>query len=214
MFSNVGWGEILVLFILGLILIGPERLPKVIEDIRALLLAARTAINDARDNLSDEFGEDFDDLRKPLQELNDLRRLNPKTAITRTLFDGDDTYLDMLSGKPAAGGGGTSGAGAGGTGAVGAGGATGAGGVTGAVGAAGGVGAAGQQNQQSNMNQQPAQPIQPQQNAQYQQPGPQPGAWQDPVAQARQQQAQQTPQQPQQPQQPRGVQAWVDDDNL
>ena len=79
MFSNVGWGEILVLFILGLILIGPERLPKVIEDVRALLLAARTAINDARDNLSDEFGEDFDDLRKPLQELNDLRRLNPKT---------------------------------------------------------------------------------------------------------------------------------------
>lgn len=198
MFSNVGWGEILVLFILGLILIGPERLPKVIEDVRALLLAARTAINDARDNLSDEFGEDFDDLRKPLQELNDLRRLNPKTAITRTLFDGDDTYLDMLSGKPAAGGG---------TGAAGAGGASGA---AGAAGAAGGVGAAGQQNQQSNMNQQPAQPIQPQQNPQYQQPG----AWQDPVAQARQQQAQQTPQQPQQPQQPRGVQAWVDDDNL
>ena len=187
MFSNVGWGEILVLFILGLILIGPERLPKVIEDVRALLLAARTAINDARDNLSDEFGEDFDDLRKPLQELNDLRRLNPKTAITRTLFDGDDTYLDMLSGKPAAGGGGT--------------------GAAGAAGAAGTAGAAGQQYQQSNMNQ----PVQP---ALSQQPAPQPGTWQDPVAQARQQQAQQTPQQPQQPQQPRGVQAWVDDDNL
>ena len=184
MFSNVGWGEILVLFILGLILIGPERLPKVIEDVRALLLAARTAINDARDNLSDEFGEDFDDLRKPLQELNDLRRLNPKTAITRTLFDGDDTYLDMLSGKPAAGGGGT-----------------------GAAGAAGAAGPAGQQYQQSNTNQ----PVQP---APSQQPLPQPGTLQDPVAQARQQQAQQTPQQPQQPQQPRGVQAWVDDDNL
>lgn len=190
MFSNVGWGEILVLFILGLILIGPERLPKVIEDIRAMVLAARTAINDARDNLSDEFGEDFDDLRKPLQELNDLRRLNPKTAITRTLFDGDDTYLDMLSGKPAAGGGGTSGTS--GAGAVG----------------AGGVETADQQYQQ------PAQPMQPQQYPQSQQLGPQPGAWQDPVAQARQQQAQQTPQQPQQPQQPRGVQAWVDDDNL
>lgn len=187
MFSNVGWGEILVLFILGLILIGPERLPKVIEDVRALLLAARTAINDARDNLSDEFGEDFDDLRKPLQELNDLRRLNPKTAITRTLFDGDDTYLDMLSGKPAAGGGGT--------------------GAAGAAGAAGTAGAAGQQYQQSNTSQ----PVQP---APSQQPAEQPGTWQDPVAQARQQQAQQTPQQPQQPQQPRGVQAWVDDDNL
>lgn len=196
MFSNVGWGEILVLFILGLILIGPERLPKVIEDIRALLLAARTAINDARDNLSDEFGEDFDDLRKPLQELNDLRRLNPKTAITRTLFDGDDTYLDMLSGKPAAGGGGT-----------GATGVAGAGGSSGVAGAAGATGVTGQQYQQPNMNQ----PVQP---ALSQQPAQQPGTWQDPVAQARQQQAQQTPQQPQQPQQPRGVQAWVDDDNL
>mgnify|MGYP001667898373 CR=1 FL=1 len=198
MFSNVGWGEILVLFILGLILIGPERLPKVIEDVRALLLAARTAINDARDNLSDEFGEDFDDLRKPLQELNDLRRLNPKTAITRTLFDGDDTYLDMLSGKPAAGGGGT--------------------GAAGAAGAVGAAGAAGQQYQQSNTSQ-PVQPAPPQQPVPQsaQQPAQQPGTWQDPVAQARQQQAQQTPQQPQQsqqPQQPRGVQAWVDDDNL
>ncbi|MBC6822486.1 Sec-independent protein translocase protein TatB [Corynebacterium sp. LK33] len=199
MFSNVGWGEILVLFILGLILIGPERLPKVIEDVRALLMAARTAINDARDNLSDEFGEDFDDLRKPLQELNDLRRLNPKTAITRTLFDGDDTYLDMLSGKPAAGGGGT--------------------GAAVAAGAAGTAGAAGQQYQQSNTSQ-PVQPTPLQQPApqsaqqQAQQPAQQPGTWQDPVAQARQQQAQQTPQQPQQPQQPRGVQAWVDDDNL
>lgn len=105
MFSNVGWGEILVIFILGLILIGPERLPKVIEDIRAFILAARTAINDARDNISGEFGEEFDDLRKPLQDLGDLRKLNPKTAITRTLFDNDDTYLDMLSGRPAAGGG-------------------------------------------------------------------------------------------------------------
>lgn len=195
MFSNVGWGEILVLFILGLILIGPERLPKVIEDVRALLLAARTAINDARDNLSDEFGEDFDDLRKPLQELNDLRRLNPKTAITRTLFDGDDTYLDMLSGKPAAGGGGT--------------------GAAGAAGAVGAAGAAGQQYQQSNTSQ-PVQlaPSQQPVPQSAQQPAQQPGTWQDPVAQARQQQAQQTPQQPQQPQQPRGVQAWVDDDNL
>ncbi|OFL73298.1 twin arginine-targeting protein translocase TatB [Corynebacterium sp. HMSC077C02] len=203
MFSNVGWGEILVLFILGLILIGPERLPKVIEDVRALLLAARTAINDARDNLSDEFGEDFDDLRKPLQELNDLRRLNPKTAITRTLFDGDDTYLDMLSGKPAAGGGGTGAAGA-----------AGAGGSSGVAGAAGATGVTGQQYQQPNMSQ-PVQPAPSQQSAQ--QPAQQPGTWQDPVAQARQQQAQQTPQQsqqPQQPQQPRGVQAWVDDDNL
>lgn len=199
MFSNVGWGEILVIFILGLILVGPERLPKVIQDLRALLLAARNAISEARENLSDEFGEDFDDLRKPLQDLGELRRLNPKTAITRTLFDGDDTYLDMLTGGPAAGGnpGGNPNPNA----------------------------PQAPQAQQSQQYQQPAQYQQPQQFGgqpqpgaqQYQQPQqsqPAAGVWQNPVEQARQaQQAQQAPQ-PQQPQQPRGVQAWVDDDNL
>ncbi|MFO6503974.1 Sec-independent protein translocase protein TatB [Corynebacterium freneyi] len=105
MFSNVGWGEILLILIVGLVLIGPERLPSIITDVRAMILAARTAIDDARQSITGEFGEDFDELRKPLGELNELRRLNPKTALTRTLFDGDDTYLDLLSGKPAAGGG-------------------------------------------------------------------------------------------------------------
>ncbi|WP_342743753.1 hypothetical protein [Corynebacterium sphenisci] len=109
MFSNVGWGEILVLLLLGLILIGPERLPELVKDVRALAFAARRAIEDARETLDGEFGGEFDEIRKPLQEFGDLRRLNPRTAITRTLFDGDDTYLDLLTGKPAAGGGGAAG---------------------------------------------------------------------------------------------------------
>lgn len=110
-FSNVGWGEILVLLLLGLILIGPERLPELVKDVRALAFAARRAIEDARETLDGEFGGEFDEIRKPLQEFGDLRRLNPRTAITRTLFDGDDTYLDLLTGKPAAGGGGAAAAG-------------------------------------------------------------------------------------------------------
>lgn len=136
MFSNVGWGEILLLLIVGLVLIGPERLPHIITDVRAMILAARTAIDDAKQTLTGDLGEDFDELRKPLGELSELRKLNPKTALTRTLFDGDDTYLDLLSGKPAAGGGaaegGASAAGAGAAGAAAAG-----------AGAAGAAGAAG-----------------------------------------------------------------------
>lgn len=112
MFSNVGWGEILLILIVGLILIGPERLPQLITDFRAMVLAARTAIDDARESITGEFGDDFDELRKPLGELGDLRKLNPRTAITRTLFEGDDTYLDFLSGKPVAGTGSADAAGA------------------------------------------------------------------------------------------------------
>lgn len=129
MFSNVGWGEILLILIVGLILIGPERLPQLITDFRAMVLAARTAIDDARESITGEFGEDFDELRKPLGELGDLRKLNPRTAITRTLFEGDDTYLDFLSGKPAAGTGPADAPG--GAGAAGAAGAIGAGGAAG-----------------------------------------------------------------------------------
>ena len=138
MFSNVGWGEILLLLIVGLVLIGPERLPHIITDVRAMILAARTAIDDAKQTLTGDLGEDFDELRKPLGELSELRKLNPKTALTRTLFDGDDTYLDLLSGKPAAGGG----AAEGGAGAAGAGAAGAAAAGAGAAGAAG-AGAAG-----------------------------------------------------------------------
>ena len=146
MFSNVGWGEILLLLIVGLVLIGPERLPHIITDVRAMILAARTAIDDAKQTLTGDLGEDFDELRKPLGELSELRKLNPKTALTRTLFDGDDTYLDLLSGKPAAGGGaaegGASAAGAGAAGAAAGAGASGAAGAAGAAGA-GASGAAG-----------------------------------------------------------------------
>ncbi|MFD8880052.1 Sec-independent protein translocase protein TatB [Corynebacterium xerosis] len=137
MFSNVGWGEILLLLIVGLVLIGPERLPHIITDVRAMILAARTAIDDAKQTLTGDLGEDFDELRKPLGELSELRKLNPKTALTRTLFDGDDTYLDLLSGKPAAGGG----AADGGAGAAGAGAAGAAAAGAGAAGAAGTAGA-------------------------------------------------------------------------
>lgn len=105
MFSNVGWGEILLILVVGLILIGPERLPQLAQDVRALILAARGVIEDARNSVDNEFKDDLDEIRKPFEGIGDLRNLNPRTAITKTLFEGDDTYLDMLSGKPAVGGG-------------------------------------------------------------------------------------------------------------
>ena len=51
MFDNIGWGEILVLIIIAVIVIGPERLPDLIKDVRAAAYAARKAINNARAEL-------------------------------------------------------------------------------------------------------------------------------------------------------------------
>lgn len=93
MFSNVGWGEILVLLIVGLVLIGPERLPGLIKEVRAVLLAVRNAVLEAREQLDGELGEDFRELSKPLKELNSVRQMGARGFITKTLLDGDDSFL-------------------------------------------------------------------------------------------------------------------------
>ena len=41
----------------------------------------------ARDQLQRELGPEFDELRKPLEDLRGLRDFNPRTAVRRTLFD-------------------------------------------------------------------------------------------------------------------------------
>lgn len=99
MFSDVGWGEIFVIFVVGLIVIGPERLPRVIEDLRAGLRAARTAINNAKQGLNEEFGSEFDEFRKPVEGLATLTRMGPRAALTKTLLDGDDSLFDSFDPK-------------------------------------------------------------------------------------------------------------------
>lgn len=96
MFSSIGWGEVLVVVIVGIIVIGPERLPRLITDIRATIKAARDAIGKARRELDDEFGDDFEEFRKPLSQLNDVRQMGAKGLISKTLLDGDDTFLTDL----------------------------------------------------------------------------------------------------------------------
>lgn len=88
MFFDIGAGEILGLAILGMILVGPERLPKLaveaaqwVKKIRAL---ATTATAELRENL----GPGFEDLQP--------KDLNPKTFVKKQLTE----LLDEESAKP------------------------------------------------------------------------------------------------------------------
>lgn len=99
MFSNVGWGEVLLLFVVGLVVIGPERLPRVIGDLRAALVAARTAINNAKQSLDQDFGSEFDEIRKPLSQVAQYTQMGPKAALSKALFDGDNSALDDFDPK-------------------------------------------------------------------------------------------------------------------
>lgn len=94
MFDNIGWGEIAVLIVVALIIIGPERLPGVIKDVRAAIFAARRAIANARAELDGEFGEEFNEFKAPISQAAEWGKMGPRAAITKALFDGDEQALN------------------------------------------------------------------------------------------------------------------------
>jgi sec-independent protein translocase protein TatB len=105
MFANVGWGEMLVLVVAGLVILGPERLPGAIRWTASSLKQAREYLSGATSQLRQDLGPEFDDLREPLSELQKLRGMSPRAALTKHLLDGDDSFLTGNFEKPVSAGG-------------------------------------------------------------------------------------------------------------
>jgi sec-independent protein translocase protein TatB len=99
-FANIGWGEMLVLVVAGLVILGPERLPGAIRWTGNAFRQARDYVSGATSNLRQELGPEFDDLREPLSELQKLRGMTPRAALTRHLLDGDDSIFTGKFDKP------------------------------------------------------------------------------------------------------------------
>lgn len=78
---NIGPMEFLVLAIVGLVVVGPEKLPQFAKDAARLIRQLRDMATGARQQLRDELGPEFADV--------DLSTLNPRTAVQRAVF-GDD----------------------------------------------------------------------------------------------------------------------------
>ena len=93
MFANVGWGDKLVLVVVGLVILGPERLPGAIRWTASALRQARDYLSGVTSQLREDIGPEFDDLRGPLSELQKLRGMTPRAALTKHLLDGDDSFF-------------------------------------------------------------------------------------------------------------------------
>jgi sec-independent protein translocase protein TatB len=106
-FESVGWGEILVLIVAGLFILGPERLPEAAAWLGKSMRKVREFATGARQQMRDEMGPEFDEFRKPLEDLRGLRDFDPRRAVTKHLFDGDDDPLGVneFNGKGRANGG-------------------------------------------------------------------------------------------------------------
>jgi sec-independent protein translocase protein TatB len=90
---NVGPLELIVLAFVGLVVLGPDRVPGLARDAGRLLRTLREVATGARTQLRDELGPEFSDI--------DLRSLNPRTAITQALLGDDLAGGPSLSGRSA-----------------------------------------------------------------------------------------------------------------
>jgi sec-independent protein translocase protein TatB len=93
MFANIGWGEMLLLVVVGLVVLGPERLPGAIRWTSGAVRQARDYLSGATSALREDLGPEFEDLKQPLGELQKLRGMTPRAALTKHLLDGDDSWL-------------------------------------------------------------------------------------------------------------------------
>lgn len=75
----MGGAEILFIGVLGVILLGPEKLPDLARKAARVVAYLRGIANDARHTLSEELGPEFADM--------DLRDLNPKTFVRKHILE-------------------------------------------------------------------------------------------------------------------------------
>nr|AAA62880.1 u1756y [Mycobacterium leprae] len=102
MFANIGWGEMLVLVVVGLVALGPERFPGAIRWTLGALRQTRDYLSGVTNQLREDIGPEFDDLRGQFGELQKLRGMTPRAALTKHLLDGDDSLFTGNFDRPAA----------------------------------------------------------------------------------------------------------------
>jgi sec-independent protein translocase protein TatB len=79
---GINFWEFLLLLVVALAVFGPDKMPEVARQAGRFLRTARTMLNNARAELSQELGSEFSDL--------DLRDLDPRSAVKNYVFDALD----------------------------------------------------------------------------------------------------------------------------
>jgi sec-independent protein translocase protein TatB len=95
--------HLLLLLVAALFILGPERLPAAAEWLGKTVRRARDFTANAHEQVRSELGPEFDELRKPLQDLNSLRNIGVNTAVVRYLAD-DNSAASPSAAGPAANG--------------------------------------------------------------------------------------------------------------
>jgi sec-independent protein translocase protein TatB len=87
-FFDIGPFELVTIVLLGVIVFGPDKLPKLIQDLSAVIRKLREFSDSAKADLRKELGPEFKDF-----EFEDL---NPKTFVRKNLLENDSLGLKDL----------------------------------------------------------------------------------------------------------------------
>ncbi|MGW2557787.1 sec-independent translocase [Streptomyces sp. NPDC001514] len=82
MFNDIGALELVTLVVLAVLVFGPDKLPKVVQDVSRFIRKVREFSDNAKHDIRSELGPEFKDF-----EFEDL---NPKTFIRKQLTENDD----------------------------------------------------------------------------------------------------------------------------
>lgn len=92
---GLSWGQITIIVLVGVFVLGPERIPTAVRWVTDGLRKVRTMAAGAQAQLNREIGPELDELRrqiadlqslKEIQDLRDLRDLHPKRLIGNTIL--------------------------------------------------------------------------------------------------------------------------------
>jgi sec-independent protein translocase protein TatB len=87
-FNDIGALELVALVILAVLIFGPDKLPKLIQDVTGFIRKVRDFSENAKADIRNELGPEFKDF-----EFEDL---NPKTFVRKQLMDNDDLGLKEI----------------------------------------------------------------------------------------------------------------------
>jgi sec-independent protein translocase protein TatB len=88
-FFDIGPLELIALIVLAVLVFGPEKLPKVIQDVAGFIRKVRQFSDSAKEDIRSELGPEFKDF-----EFEDL---NPKTFARKHLLDNDDLGIKEIT---------------------------------------------------------------------------------------------------------------------
>ncbi len=104
---GLSWGQIIIIVLVGMFVLGPERIPVAVQWTMDSLKKVRNMAQGAQAQLQKEIGPELEELRrqvaelqslKEVQELRNLRDLNPRRLIGNTLLGNDGASSGGIAG--------------------------------------------------------------------------------------------------------------------